>query len=55
MGARPCRLWAAAVEKNPYKAEQQGNAKGNLLAASTDRNVPKVQKAGACRTRLRRA
>ena len=36
-----------AVEKNPYKAVKQGNAKGGLLAASTDRNVPKVQKAAA--------
>ena len=36
---------AGPVEKNPYKAILQANAKGELLAAKTDRAVPKVQKA----------
>ena len=33
-----------AVEKNPYKAITQASAKGNLLAGSVNRNVPKAQK-----------
>ena len=44
-----------ALEKNPYQAVQQSNAKGNLLGASTTATFRRSSRLGRCRTRLRRA
>jgi hypothetical protein len=38
---------AKAVEKNPYQAVLQANAKGEMLATSVNRSVPKAQTSAA--------